>query len=220
MVISACSDSRRIRSIRRSVSFATVLTSTTTGQLGQREQLRARYCMATRARNRARRSAVAERQRRLLERVRSGLINQLGRCAERAGDCQVALNAYAFSSRPPSRERRVRLLTRLGDHDGAVSLLDAIDTAPHNAGERFFAHQFRAKRTRRVKVTEELLRLPRPPDTTVESAALAALTARGGCGRHLENLLPRGLLGLALWDIILAPVEAAFVNPYQDAPLD
>jgi hypothetical protein len=191
------------------------------GLLAQREQLRALAKVWHHKRAMALACALSqERSRRLLERVRSGLINQLGRCAERAGDCEVALNAYAFSSRPPSRERRVRLLTRLGDHVGAVSLLDAIDTAPHNAGERFFAHQFRAKRTRRPKVTEELLRLPQPPDTTVENAALAALTARGGCGRHLENLLPRGLLGLAFWDIIFAPVEAAFVNPYQDAPLD
>jgi len=161
-----------------------------------------------------------ERSRRLLERVRSGLINQLGRCAERAGDREVALAAYASSSRPPGRERRVRLLTRLGDHVGAADLLGAIDTAPHNAGERFFARQFRARRTRRSKVTEDLLRLPEPPEGSVEAAALNALTARGGSGRHLENLLPRSLLGLAFWDIVFAPVEAAFVNPYQDAPLD
>jgi VRR-NUC domain len=158
--------------------------------------------------------------RRLLERVRSGLLNQLGRSAERAGECALALAAYACSSRPPARERQVRLLARSGEQNNAAAMLDAIDAAPLSAGERYFARQFRAGRGRQARPQEQLLRLPQPPTGSVEAAALAALTRNGGCGRHLENALPRGLLGLAFWDVIFAPVEAAFVNPYQAAPLD
>ncbi len=65
-----------------------------------------------------------------------------------------------------------------------------------------------------------MLRLPRAPNTSVETAALTALTHNGGSGRHLENRLPLGMLGLALWDVVFAPAEAAFVNAYQDRPAD
>ncbi len=65
-----------------------------------------------------------------------------------------------------------------------------------------------------------MLRLARPPTDGVEAAALAALTRDGGDGRHLENLASLGMLGLAFWDVVFAPVDGAFVNPYQDRPLD
>jgi hypothetical protein len=160
------------------------------------------------------------REGRLLERVRAGLVNQLGRCAERAGDYDVALSAYARASRAPGRERRTRLLRRLGDADGAAAMLDAIERAPLCAGERYFAQQLREGRRRPRSIPERVVRLPDAPTVAVELAALAALTCGGGTGRHLENLLPLGMLGLAFWDVVFAPVEAAFVNPYQDRPAD
>jgi hypothetical protein len=161
------------------------------------------------------------RERRLLERVRSGLVNQLGRCAERARDYEFALSAYARTTRAPGRERRTRLLRRLGDEEATHVLLDSIEHAPWCAGERFFAQQFRAgRRARRHAIPERVLRLPEAPDAGVEAAALAALTCGGGTGAHLENRLPLGMLGLAFWDVVFAPIEAAFVNPYQDRPAD
>ena len=161
------------------------------------------------------------RERRALERVRGGLVNLLGRCAERAADYDVALSAYGRASRAPGRERRVRLLRRLGDHAAAAASLDAIERAPLSAGERYFAQQFRLPRRRtRRGPTERVQRICAPPTDGVEAAALAALTRDGGDGRHLENLASLGMLGLAFWDVIFAPVDGAFVNPYQDRPLD
>lgn len=161
------------------------------------------------------------RNRRLLERVRADLINRLGRSAERARDYDIALSAYARTSRAPGRERRVRLLNRLDDRVGTTATLEEIDRAPLSAGERFFAQQFRNGRRRPARcIPEQILRLPAAPSCGVEAAALDALTRTGGTGRHLENRLPLGMLGLALWDVIFAPVEAAFVNPYQDRPAD
>jgi hypothetical protein len=163
----------------------------------------------------------ANRPHRVPERLRAGMLNQLGRCAERAGEYELALSAYARSPRPPARERRTRLLRRLGDEDGALAMLDHIDVAPLSAGERFFAQQFRAgRRARALAIPERTVRLPAAPDTSVETAALGALTQRGGSGRHLENLLPLGMLGLAFWDVVFAPIDAAFVNPYQVRPVD
>ncbi len=49
---------------------------------------------------------------------------------------------------------------------------------------------------------------------------LQALLANGGWGAHLENRLPLGLLGLLIWPALFSPVAGAFVNPYQDAPID
>ncbi len=161
------------------------------------------------------------RNRRLLERVRADLINRLGRSAERARDYDLALSAYARTSRAPGRERRVRLLNKLDDSAGTTATLAQIERAPLSAGERLFAQQFRNGRRRRTRcIPEQILRLPEAPSGSVEAAALAALTRDGGTGRHLENRLPLGMLGLAFWDVIFAPVEAAFVNAYQDRPAD
>ena len=161
------------------------------------------------------------RERRFLERVRSDIVNGIGRCAERARDYDTALSAYARSTRAPSRERTARLLRGLGDADRTRTILDAIEAAPLTAGERFFGAQFRNDARRPLRrIAEEVLRLPAPPAERVEIAALDALTAAGGRGRHLENRMPLGMLGLAMWDVVFAPVEAAFVHPYQDRPAD
>ena len=161
------------------------------------------------------------RARRFLERVRSGIVNELGRAAERACDFDVALSAYARSTRAPGRERVARLSRRLGDVERTAAVLDAIDRAPISAGERFFGEHFRSGARRPLRrIPEVVLQLPKAPDERVEHAALAALTAGGGCGRHLENRMPLGMLGLALWDVVFAPIEAAFVHPYQDRPAD
>ncbi len=163
----------------------------------------------------------APRHRRLLERARAALVNQLGRSAERARDYDIALSAYGRASRAPGRERRARLLHKFGDSIATAALIEQIECTPLTAGERFFAQQFRDGRRRRARsIPEQVLRLPEAPSTSVEAAALAALTCGGGIGRHLENRLPLGMLGLALWDVVFAPVEAAFVNAYQDRPAD
>jgi hypothetical protein len=161
------------------------------------------------------------RDRRLLEHVRSDLITRLGRSAERARDYDIALGAYGRTSRAPGRERHARLLHKLGDPIGTGAVLERIERAPLSAGERFFVQQFRQRRRRRTRcIPEQVLRLPQAPTIAVEAAALAALMCGGGAGRHLENRLPLGMLGLALWDVVFAPIEAAFVNPYQDRPAD
>jgi hypothetical protein len=173
---------------------------------------------------------------RLLERRRSRLLNRLGRLAERNQAHALALRCYTSSTLEPARERRARIELATGHPDRAAAIVGEICERPMSAGERAFAEQFAARcrrairpspslrRTsrehRRKSVPERRLRLPQPPTNGVEQAALTALLANGGSGRHLENRLSMGLLGLAIWDVVFAPVPGAFVNPYQEAPLD
>jgi hypothetical protein len=175
---------------------------------------------------------------RLLERRRSRLLNRLGQLAERIQAHALALACYASSTLEPARERRARIELASGHPERAAAIVSEIRERPLSAGERAFAEQFgtrcivaaRADRSRsprraplvrpRDEVAVRHLQLPHPPTAGVEQAALRALLSNGGIGRHLENRLSMGLLGLAIWDIVFAPVPGAFVNAYQEAPLD
>ena len=46
------------------------------------------------------------------------------------------------------------------------------------------------------------------------------LTEGGGRGWHLENRFSLGLAGLAFWPVVFADVPGAFVNPFQQGPVD
>ncbi len=102
------------------------------------------------------------------------------------------------------------------------ALIEQIECTPLSAGERFFAQQFRQSRRRRARcIPEQVLRLP---DSTRRFASKQprslALTCGGGTGQASREPASLGMLGLAFWDVIFAPIDAAFVNPYQDRPLD
>ncbi len=159
----------------------------------------------------------APNTKRILERRRVRLLNRLGRQAERVRDFDTALTAYRRAARAPARERVIRILTRLGDADGARRGLDQILAAPQVATERLFADGFGR---RRPALAEDRLVLAAAPCENVEAATLAALIDHETIGRHLENRLSLGVLGLAFWDVVFASVPGAFVNPYQDRPLD
>ena len=68
---------------------------------------------------------------RILERRRSRALNRLGRTLERAHDFESALSCYARSTLPPARERRMRILHRLGDRRGMEALCAAMLADPH-----------------------------------------------------------------------------------------
>ena len=229
--------------------------------------------------------ATTRWERRLADRT----LNRLGRWYERRGYKRKALDCYVLSSSHPARERRVRILCRLGDRDAARALVDEIAAAPLSVQEKDFAVRFVQGNKGRTPppTTVAMYRLgegppgenpvrvnvdaasvgfsnrcasppsatasqdsgtlrarqgkfavagpPRagkenfrqaadtlmlPPAASIESLALAWLTASGGEGWHLENHLPLGLAGLAFWDLIFAPMPGAFPNPYQAGPLD
>ncbi|MCY3793334.1 MAG: VRR-NUC domain-containing protein, partial [Gammaproteobacteria bacterium] len=117
------------------------------------------------------------------------------------------------------RERRVRILRRIGDEQAAQTLLRTIAHAPACAEEADFAARFGQRRQRCApKTTTKALGTAGVDQ--IERHAMALFAAEGGEAWHLENHLPRGLAGLAFWEVVFAPVAGAFLNPYQDAPLD
>ena len=155
---------------------------------------------------------------RLFERRRSRILNRLGRGLERVREFDAALACYARSSMAPARERRTRILKRLGDLDAVERLRRRMREHPICPQEADFAGRFGTRRHRAWP--EETIILDVPDIDRVEAAAAAILTADEGRAWHLENALPMGLFGLAYWDWIFAPVDGMFINAFQTAPID
>ncbi|MFW6094577.1 MAG: VRR-NUC domain-containing protein, partial [Pseudomonadota bacterium] len=117
--------------------------------------------------------------------------------------------------------RRARLARQRGDEAEVARLLAAMRHDPWAPEEEDFAVRFATRRRRgRVAAPVSECRLTGPAPEAIERHALQLLTANGGRGWHLENLLPLGLAGLAFWDAIFAPVEGAFSHAYQLGPRD
>ncbi len=153
------------------------------------------------------------------QRARDRVLNRVGRWHERRGELDAALTCFGRSHSHPARERRARMLHRLGDQDGLTRLLADMRSDPWGPEEADFAARFPGRRLQTsLRVTE--CRLAGAVPGAIERHALALLSANGGCGWHLENALPLGLAGLAYWDVVFAPVPGAFSHPFQEAPED
>jgi hypothetical protein len=167
------------------------------------------------------------------QRARDGVLNRVGRWCERRGDWQEALRCYEHATSHPARERRARILRRLGDEPAVTRLLAEIQADPWTPEEQDFLRRFRQRPAPAVasgtqakacvpgaeaRVTE--CRLSGATPRAIERHALDLLTANGGCGWHLENHLPLGLAGLTFWPEIFAAIKGAFSHPFQVAPRD
>ncbi|WKN31646.1 VRR-NUC domain-containing protein [Porifericola rhodea] len=153
---------------------------------------------------------------------------RLGKLLEQQSFPKLALEVYQCTEQAPARERRVRLLHKLGMIDEALELCQLIQKEPSNADERFFAEDFcnriqKKKRTR--KATDYLkksacIELAEEHKNYVELGVLDYLREQGQEGVHTENYLWRGFFGLLLWDIIFDQDSEAFHNPLQTVPTD
>ena len=155
---------------------------------------------------------------RMLERRRSRALNRLGRSLEREGDFDGALACYARSTLAPARERRMRILHRLGDGSGVEQLRAEVLESPWAALEADFATRFARPFRRRAAPVEDLILTGSAAG--IEAQALAHLVADGGIGWHLENHFPMGVFALAYWSWLFAPLPGAFVNAFQTGPAD
>lgn len=156
---------------------------------------------------------------RTLERRRSRVLNQLGRNLERAGADQWALRCFGLSTVAPARERRMRILHRLGDRAGVERLRRDVLLNPESTLEADFAARF-TRRGRRPTVPTTEIELEMVPAMPIEQYAAGLCTASGGTAWHLENDLPMSVFALAYWSWMFAAIEGAFLHPFQVGPRD
>ncbi|WP_201276886.1 VRR-NUC domain-containing protein [Microbulbifer sp. ALW1] len=166
---------------------------------------------------------------RRLDRLRLTLARQL----ERLEALPAADQLYRHCNRPPARERRARIAVTSGDTASALALCSEILANPHNEAESEFALSF-GHRTAKKTDDAETWPAPKRHQAVTETAVLAPAQERveilaanhlAPPGSHdqcfyVENTLFNGVLGLAVWDIVFAPVAGAFFNPFQVAPSD
>ena len=155
------------------------------------------------------------------ERLRSRILNRIGRDLERQDARLEAITVYRQSTLCPARERTVRCFKKIYEDQEATRCLNEIKEKPWSMEEREFAVSFgtRFKEDTFCRVDSRKLEMTAQFES-VESHAITELQKDGVTGWHLENSLPVGLFTLAYWKWIFAPVDGAFVNEFQSAPLD
>ncbi len=148
---------------------------------------------------------------------------------ERQKLSEQALDVYQFTDKIPSRERRARLLLRLGMIDEAKALCEAMAAEPQNADERFFAIDFEQKLASKKRTKKSVTQFLHDAQTItvsidyrrrVEQGVADYFTERGYQAVHSENYPWRGLFGLVFWDIIYDTNVQAIHHPLQRSPSD
>jgi hypothetical protein len=158
------------------------------------------------------------------------LVLRVGAWLERKKLPEQALTVYQLTDHAPSRERRARLLHRLGDTEEALALCDDMQAHPQNADERFFALDFREKilnkkkrttrRTTRAMHAAESVAIPLAYRYQVERGVMQHYREQGYQALFSENEPWRALFGLLFWDIIYDTNVQAIHHPLQRVPSD
>jgi hypothetical protein len=149
----------------------------------------------------------------------------MARDFERQERFHEALELFKLTELAPARERRVRILHRIGETAEALQLCHEIMLAPADDAEMDFTQRFLPKLDSAFPKPPRFL--PEVETQTlhndgrgVEMAVARYFEEQGWEAHYLENMLFLGLYGLAFWDIIFASVPGAFFNHYQAAPAD
>ena len=163
---------------------------------------------------------------RLHDRTLCGIAREL----ERKAMLHEALDLYARATRPPSRERRARILERFHRFEAAHELCREILERPYDEEELEFANRFSPKLAKKlgyemsppskISIPTDELVLSFSDDLPVEMAVLQYYEEQGVRGIYTENHLWKTLFGLAFWDIIFMPIRGVFFNRYQRGPVD
>nr|WP_246440546.1 VRR-NUC domain-containing protein [Rhabdobacter roseus] len=160
----------------------------------------------------------------------SRLALRVGAWLERKKLPEQALTVYQLTEHAPSRERRARLLLRLGNIDEALALCDDMMALPQTADERYFGLDFREKilnkkkravrRTTQALQAAEVVPIPISFRYRVEMGVLEYYRERGYQAFFSENEPWRALFGLVFWDIIYDTNVQAIHHPLQRVPSD
>ncbi|MEO4045971.1 VRR-NUC domain-containing protein [Pseudomonas sp. CAU 1711] len=166
-----------------------------------------------------------------LNRRHARLLFHLGQQLEREGQLAEAAALYATSRHGEARQRRIRVLEKLGEHHRAHALALEALAAPCSAAEaqaveralpRLQRHLGLAQAPRRAPAEAGLieLELPQPQELSVEWAVRQHLHEEQAPAFYVENTLVCGLFGLLCWEAIFAPLPGAFFHPFQAGPAD
>lgn len=164
-----------------------------------------------------------------IERKRQHLINDIARDLERLEQFDNALNWFKQTSLSPSRERQARIFDKLDDVEKMSDIVTNILTTPQDVAELEVGQKLeqrllrkrglRVQRQSKPDVIEHHLQL----DLTTQRVELAVKSHYEQLGFEVfyaENTVLTGLFGLAFWQVLFSPIEGAFINQYQDRPLD
>ena len=153
------------------------------------------------------------------------LLNRIGYRLEQCEELDLALQLFETNDQPPARERRVRILTKLGHYPQAFQLLEEIQATAQNSEEAQFCRRFGNKLRGKLalpkhilspaKINEVHCRWPQG-DGTVEQQACRHFPG----SVWLENSLPNSIFGLIHWSIIFQDLPAVWHHPFQSAPTD
>ncbi|MDV3504578.1 VRR-NUC domain-containing protein [Marinobacter sp. M-5] len=168
---------------------------------------------------------------RWLSRRRDRLLLELGRVAERSGDRDLALQAFAASGHREASLKRLRLLERLKRFDEAWIIAQrwqqqALSDAEMQGLTRLLkrlgpkvghpAPQAPAA----AAIAAHTLILPKPQTGSVEYAVKQQLWQDDAPVYYVENTLINALFGLLCWDAIYQPLPGAFFHPFHVGPAD
>lgn len=163
-----------------------------------------------------------------LQRRMDRFSNKIARQLERFDQPEKAAEIYRHNTRPPARERLARIEAKLQNHATAFKLCQQIEQHPIDAEELEFAQQFATRLAGKLDIDYESPEKHTPDEITlqlpashlpVEFSAALHFAKYGKC-YYVENSLIGGIFGLAIWDILFAPISGVFYHPFQSAPAD
>ncbi|MGB3071387.1 MAG: VRR-NUC domain-containing protein [Ottowia sp.] len=171
-----------------------------------------------------------------LEKRRAKLLLRIGQSCERAQDWPRAEQAYAQSSYPGARHRRIRVYERMGRFEEALAWACASQAEPESDEEsqrvsrmlprlrRHLGQEGGASPSNAKSVVAQLrmdLELDPPTEpASVEYVLRDHWHAENAPVFYVENALINSLFGLLCWPAIFAPLPGAFFHPFQSGPAD
>ncbi|MBF0298625.1 MAG: VRR-NUC domain-containing protein [Oligoflexia bacterium] len=142
---------------------------------------------------------------------------RLGYAYERNKNFREAIACYEVTSSPPSRERKIRVLEKIGEKEEAKRLFLEMENNPIDCTEEEFIN----KRNKKIESYNfKLVKIKKIKNKNIEDLLLHHLEKEGYQGFFLENVLWNALFGLYFWDIIFKPIKGVFFNPFQRGPTD
>ena len=169
-----------------------------------------------------------------LQMRRAKLLLRIGQACERAQDWELAQEAYAQTSYPGTRHRRMRVYERTARFADALSLAKEAQAAPENEEESQRVQRMISRLERRLgngisrrtgTAPSPQIRLDMELDLPVEAASVEWVLRDHWHSEptpvfYVENALINSLFGLLCWPAIFAPQPGAFFHPFQNGPAD